>query len=429
MTEYPKVFISYSHDSPAHKQWVSELGTKLRHKGIDVILDQWDLSLGDDMTRFMEAGVKSSDRVLVICTDSYVRKANAGEGGVGYERLIVTAQLVQNLGTNKFIPIIRQASGKEKVPTFLGTRVHINFTDDTQFDEKFTDLLHELHRVPKVQKPPLGKNPFSKPEPTSQIKTTDTLTSAKVENDPGEFVLLWPKDGTQYFVPFQIASWDATEIILKLLPESREQASFLRSLRNSVNNGFTRPVFALALKEDAAWVIPQEVTQSTSGSQTFWEVILKENQGRQNLGLSSEIGFSGFSPDEIAEMRAKRILLNESPETAYPYTVNVRNQLLESFISRHASSQYESIPQITESPIPNLYRSFGKEPERFKKFARLVSVLYLKLSNTCEDILKLDFKLLKSKKLRVKFKGQRRQQYSNVEPYIIQFDGICHLTE
>ncbi len=107
MSEAPVVFISYSHDSPAHKQWVAKLATKLRGNGIDAILDQWDLSLGDDVTRFMEDRLSSSERVLVICTDEYVRKANEGIGGVGYEKMIVTAELVRNLGTNKFIPIIR----------------------------------------------------------------------------------------------------------------------------------------------------------------------------------------------------------------------------------------------------------------------------------------------------------------------------------
>ena len=427
MTDHPKVFISYSHDSPAHKKWVLELGTKLRKNGIDAILDQWDLNPGDDMTRFMEKGVKDSDRVLVVCTDRYVKKANDSEGGVGYERHIVTAQLVKDLETNKFIPIIRQASGKENVPVFLGPLFGIDFTDDSKFDDKFTELLHVLHQVRKIQKPPLGKSPFTKPGSKAPEETTETLNSAKVENDSGEFVLLCPEDGEHYFVPIQNANWDATEIFLKLLPESRKQTAFLRSLRNSVNNGFTRPVFAFVLEEDAAWVSPQEVTQSRSGSQTVWEVVLKEDSVRQNLGLSSEIGFSGFSPDEIAEMRAKRILLNEKSETTNPY--NVYDKMLENFISRHASLQYGSIPQITESPIPNLYRSFGKEPERFKKFARLVSVLYLILSNTCEDILKLEFKLLKSKKLRVEFEGKRHQQYSNVQPFIIKVDGICHLNE
>lgn len=33
----PKIFISYSHDSLEHKQWVLELGSRLRNNGIDAI--------------------------------------------------------------------------------------------------------------------------------------------------------------------------------------------------------------------------------------------------------------------------------------------------------------------------------------------------------------------------------------------------------
>ena len=112
------------------------------------------------VTRFMERGIVDSDRVLVVCTEQYVRKASAGEGGVGYERMIVTAQLVQDLGTDKFIPVIRQASGKEKTPTFLGTRVYIDFRNDSQFESEFDKLIHELHQVPVIEKPPLGKKPI-----------------------------------------------------------------------------------------------------------------------------------------------------------------------------------------------------------------------------------------------------------------------------
>ncbi len=164
MAEHPKVFISYSHDSAEHKQWVLELGTKLVQSGVDVVLDRWDLTPGDNFTHFMEAGVRDRDWVLVICTDNYVRRANDREGGVGYEVQIVTAQLVENLGIDKFIPIIRQASGQEKMPTFLGGRVYIDFTDGSQFNEKFDELLHKLYDMPVVVKPPLGEKPsFTKP--------------------------------------------------------------------------------------------------------------------------------------------------------------------------------------------------------------------------------------------------------------------------
>lgn len=52
MIEHPKVFISYSHDSEEHKEWVLELATNLRKHGIDVILDQWELAVGKDL-RFL----------------------------------------------------------------------------------------------------------------------------------------------------------------------------------------------------------------------------------------------------------------------------------------------------------------------------------------------------------------------------------------
>ena len=148
-----KVFISYSQDSETHKQWVFELAAQLRRDGVDIILYQENPDLDKDSTQFMESGVRDSDWVLVVCTDRYVRKANDGEGSVGYESMIVTSKLVEYLGTNKFIPIIRQTLAEDKIPEFLKERVYIDFTDDDQFDAKFDELLHDRLLVPPLQKP------------------------------------------------------------------------------------------------------------------------------------------------------------------------------------------------------------------------------------------------------------------------------------
>src|SRR5688572_20345593 len=91
----PLVFISYSHDSPEHKRWVAMLAEQLMNNGVDVRLDQWDVGFGDDLPRFMEKSVREADRVLMICTDIYVRKSDDRQGGVGYEAMIVTGELVQ----------------------------------------------------------------------------------------------------------------------------------------------------------------------------------------------------------------------------------------------------------------------------------------------------------------------------------------------
>ena len=241
MAEHPKVFISYSHDSPEHRRWVSELGAKLRHNGVDAILDQWDLGPGDDVTQFMERGIMDSDRVLVVCTDRYVRKANAAEGGVGYERMIVTAQLVENLGTNKFIPVIRQASEQEKTPTFLGTRVYIDFRNDNQFESEFDKLIHELHRVPVIQRPPLGKNPFAQlpsgqeappsegldtqlPEIPERVESASEAYSAAVNIARAGDVLGWRHlvKGIKPNVFRSLVQWRQNELD-EQRPESKEQ--------------------------------------------------------------------------------------------------------------------------------------------------------------------------------------------------------------
>jgi hypothetical protein len=90
----PRAFISYSHDSPAHKAWTLKLATDLRAKGVDVVLDQWDLTPGQDISLFMQKGISEADRVLMICSANYVEKAETGIGGVGSERLIARVRYV-----------------------------------------------------------------------------------------------------------------------------------------------------------------------------------------------------------------------------------------------------------------------------------------------------------------------------------------------
>src|SRR5215470_9112860 len=143
----PSVFISYSHDSEPHKRWVLKLTTDLRENGVDATLDQWELALGQDVSAFMQRGIRESDRVILVCTEKYVQKADGGSGGVGYERLVVTGELVQNIDTKKFIPIIRE-NVHRKLPAFLGPRRYVDFSDDAQYAATLEELLRDLLGAP-----------------------------------------------------------------------------------------------------------------------------------------------------------------------------------------------------------------------------------------------------------------------------------------
>ena len=171
----PKVFISYSHDSQNHKKWILDFATRLRQNGIDAIIDQWELKPGDDLPSFMERNLKDADFTLMICTDKYVEKANEGSGGVGYEKMIITSELLSNIDNNKIIPIIKQY-GTHSVPTFLKTKKYIDFSKDKSYEYSFDDLLRTLHQSPLFKKPDIGNNPFQSVEEKRPNKIGDSIS-------------------------------------------------------------------------------------------------------------------------------------------------------------------------------------------------------------------------------------------------------------
>jgi hypothetical protein len=173
---HPEVFVSYSHDSQDHKLWVLSLATRLRTNGVDAILDQWDLGPGGDLPHFMEQSISRSSRVLMVCTERYVDKANAGTGGVGYEKMIVTSDLVARIGSNKVIPIIRQTALLPRLPTFLSSKLYIDLSTDDKFETGFDQVLRELLDAPLFQKPPLGIAPTLKAAEVPSPTLPDPLT-------------------------------------------------------------------------------------------------------------------------------------------------------------------------------------------------------------------------------------------------------------
>jgi TIR domain len=171
----PKVFISYSHDSMQHKKWVLDLAIRLRNNGIDAILDQFELKPGDDIPHFMETHLADSDKILMICTENYVSKTNKGEGGVGYEKMIITSNLMKRINESKIIPIVRQ-NNSENVPTFLISKFYINFNADGDFEFSYDDLVRTIHNSPLFVKPLIGNNPF---QPVQKEEKEERVSSPK----------------------------------------------------------------------------------------------------------------------------------------------------------------------------------------------------------------------------------------------------------
>ncbi len=218
----PKAFISYSHDSVEHKKWVLDLATRLRSSGVDAVIDQWDLRPGDDLAHFMETQLTAADRVLMVCTEKYVEKANAGIGGVGYEKMIVTAASLARIDSNKVIPIIRQVTGVV-LPTFLRTKVFLDFSRPDQFEFSFDELVRTLHDAPLFEKPPVTKSSFPVvPKPAAPSKDgLKELMSAVI-------YYFEATTGAYLSYPSLVKSMNISRVMLDLLYAQAIQQGYLK---------------------------------------------------------------------------------------------------------------------------------------------------------------------------------------------------------
>lgn len=155
----PRVFMSYSHDGREHEDWVLKLATRLRGNGVDVCLDRWDVTLGGNLSLFMERAASDDYRVIAVVSDTYTRKCDDRTGGSGVEAQMLSSRLYQQLDSNAVIPIIRN-NPDAALPAFLSGRLWEDFRDPGTEESAYLRLLRDIHGVAVDAVPPLGPNPF-----------------------------------------------------------------------------------------------------------------------------------------------------------------------------------------------------------------------------------------------------------------------------
>ena len=161
--ENPKVFISYAWGTEQYQEKVLAFATQLMGDGVDVVLDKWDLSEGNDTYAFMEkcATDPSITNVLMLLDPIYASKADAHVGGVGTETQIISAKVYQEVTQDKFIPIVfeRDENGQVCKPTYLQGRLHFDLSLYEKYYEEYLRLVKTLYGEEVYHKPQLGTKP------------------------------------------------------------------------------------------------------------------------------------------------------------------------------------------------------------------------------------------------------------------------------
>jgi len=177
----PTAFISYSWDDAKHKIWVRDFAARLRGQGVDVMLDQWENTPGDQIPEFMERAIRDNDYVLIICTPRYKKRSDNREGGVGYEGDIMTAEVLTTQNNRKFIPIWRRGTWEKAAPSWLHGKYYVNLCGDPYSEKQYADLLTTIYGA-RQEAPPLGPIPEEFRTPRQELAKTSSPTTASTND-------------------------------------------------------------------------------------------------------------------------------------------------------------------------------------------------------------------------------------------------------
>lgn len=155
----PVVFISYSWDSPQHKEWVLRLSKDLRETyRVYTLLDRYNRG-GEDLITFMQHGLSRADRVLIIGTPQYKEKIERKTGGAKFEDQVITLQLYKDMGASKFVPVLRDGSFSESFNNLIEVRTGYDMRNDNDYEKTLQELAADLWGTPMNIAPTLGPKP------------------------------------------------------------------------------------------------------------------------------------------------------------------------------------------------------------------------------------------------------------------------------
>ncbi len=416
-----RVFVSYSHDSSAHLERVLELSNRLRAQGVDCHIDQYEMSPPEGWPAWMNDKIETARFVLVVCTETYARRVagreTPGKGlGARWEGAIITQSLYETGGRNdKFIPIVFGAADAQHVPPFLRPVTRYDLSSASGYE----DLYRHLTSQPRVIKPPLGA---VAPMPPVQSVPTDRAAGAEPTSGPDttERVLIMSFGGFgTYVIPLDRA--DVGKVItIAIVPASAEQSAFLTKLRQDRDHeiGLAFGLFAVLGRV-------KEAQQEYAAGGERWRLVVAAEDTDYGAGFM-EMSTAGYSADDIAVLRARRILLNETRATkGREDIVACMNDSTLEVLIRGLNAPL----QVNASPLPDLYAKTNEDRDAFIRIARLLLVLYLRLSGTVEHILALDLAFEAADTLRVDFEGQRAKKYTNEPAPRISVHGTCVLRQ
>jgi hypothetical protein len=396
--------ISYAR-SPRDSDVIA-LADRLNRDGVDCEIDVYDSPPAEGWARWMEH-VMTRRTVLVIASEAYYRRYHRQEPpGIGLGATFETGLLAQRVlemqGKNEgVIPILLSSDDSQFIPEFLKDVERYDLSDPAGYEH----LYRRLTGQPEYAKPPLGEVRVLPPKNEAEASTTSLSSNS-------DAVRFYSDDGFFGIRMLQIER--ARNLRITLLPDDENDIARLRALHRLQR-------FGVAYGSSATFARVKDSRELVGARTQRYELDLIEEPVDNSFG--SEMSLNGISADEIAEMRARRILLNEKlPASGNgDWGARLNDMTMDSFVAGSIAGGNRL--SVKASPIPLLAKAAPNSSD-FVTAARLACVMLLVLTGTIEHVTRLEIKLV-NEGAEIHFEGIRHRVYSNCEPSRIVVEGIC----
>ena len=244
---------------------------------------------------------------------------------------------------------------------------------------------------------------------------------ALVVGNSGNLVMIDDK----FFPAATVQQGAGGKIVVKIVSRGAEDDADISALKGGPWHH--RGNLPYACRNDGMFVTVKDLEQESVDGKLTWAITLEPNP-QQSMGLASEVSYSEagktYSADQIAELRARRLLLNAPPPrpAARGYNQSQDSGMLEVMIQGTGSPR-----KVNQCILRDLYPRFRDDPKNFLEVARLAAIFELKASNVFEHVLDLTLGPIADGKVHVRCRGRRRGVYSNQPAVTLAFEGDCPL--
>ncbi len=432
----PTVFVSYSHQDERWKnQLVKHLGVLEQQGLLDVWVDR-QIGAGEDWYAQIQRAMRRAKVAVLIVTADFLtspfilreevpallqRRKRSGMrvvpivarpcdwGAVDWlKRLQLRPKDAQPLSAMR-------RPDAEKHLTEIAREIRALLSGDqggsSSRTPASTTKRAQPERSPSAAAKPAAPTASPAPAPAKQLKPPAAKSAAPtVVRSSGHWVLLDDK-------PYVSTSVNerGEDITIRIPVNTSAEDAALRQLKTKFSN--RHEPFGWAYQNDAALVTLTSAERESQGDKAAWLLTLRRSD-RQGNPLWSETNYNGISADQLAEMRARLLLLNEKPNLGR----DQRDYFFEAILQGTTSPM-----KVTAALFPQLWSSHRGDTATFLQQARLHAVYALKLSHTCEHVEELALGPIRNNRLAVKFRGVRAERYTNEPPASIAFNGYCSL--